>query len=277
MTPTTIAGPEVVAALRAKQQQTWASGDYGAVAATIPLIAERLVDSADLQAGWSVLDVAGGTGNAAIAAARIGCDVTCTDYVPALLDRARERAAVEGLEIAVEVADAESLPYADGSFDAVVSAVGVMFAADHDAAAKEMLRVVRPGGTIALASWTPGGFVGGMLGVVSRHVTPPRGAVPATRWGTVEALDVLLGEGVEGIGHRLRTFTFRYRSADHFVQFFREKYGPTLKAFAALDEEGQRALRDDLVQLIGLHARTSGNGAVAIPATYLESVAIRTG
>jgi ubiquinone/menaquinone biosynthesis C-methylase UbiE len=277
ITPTaTTTPPPDLTALRARQQQTWASGDYSAVGATLQLIAERLVDSADLQAGWRVLDVAGGSGNVALAASRAGCEVTCTDYVPSLLERAGERAAAERLPIEIREAAAEDLPFPDASFDAVVSAIGVMFAADHAAAAAELVRVCRPGGSIALASWTPEGFVGGMLRTVSKHVAPPAGAQPPTRWGTEETVEELLGPGVGEIRHRQRTYTFRFRSAAHFVEFFRDNYGPTHKAFGALDADGQRALRDDLIALITAHARTSGTGAVSIPATYLESVATRT-
>lgn len=267
--------PSALSTLKARQQQTWASGDYAAVAATLQLIPERLVDWADLQAGWHVLDVAGGSGNAALAAARAGCVVTCTDYVPALLDRARERASAEGLPVETLEADAEALPFADGTFDAVISTLGSMFAADQAQAAAEIVRVCRPGGVVALASWTPDGFVGEMLATVTRHVPPPPVAQSPTRWGTVDGLEALLGDGIDGVGHRRRTFTFRFRSADHFVRFFRDNYGPTHKAFGTIDVEGQRALRDDLVALVSRHARTAGNGAVAIPATYLESVALR--
>jgi ubiquinone/menaquinone biosynthesis C-methylase UbiE len=266
-----------LAALKKKQQQTWASGDYAAVAATLQLISERLIDSADLQAGWRVLDVAGGSGNASLAAARAGCEVICTDYVPSLLERARERAAAERLSLETREADAEALPFEDASFDAVVSAIGAMFAANHAAAASELLRVCRPGGTIALASWTPDGFVGAMFRTVAKHVPQPALAQPPTRWGSVERLEELLADRVDHIVHRLRTYTFRFRSPDQFVHFFRDNYGPTYKAFAALDDEGQQALHDDLVALIGSHARTSGTGSISIPATYLESVAIRTG
>jgi SAM-dependent methyltransferase len=148
------------AAIKSKQQQTWASADYSAVAARLPLIAELLIDAADLPAGSRVLDVAGGSGNAALAAARAGSDVVCTDFVPSLLERARRRAVAEGLAIETREADAESLPFDDASFDAVISAIGVMFAPDQERAAAELLRVCRPGGTIALASWAPDGFIG---------------------------------------------------------------------------------------------------------------------
>jgi SAM-dependent methyltransferase len=275
---TTIATADTpdLTALKAKQQLTWASGDYSAVGATLQLIAERLVDSADLQAGWRVLDVAGGSGNAALAAARAGCDATCTDYVPALLERARERSEAERLPMTIAEADAEDLPFPNASFDAVVSTIGVMFSADHERAAAELLRVCRPGGTIALASWTPDGFVGEMLRTVGAYVPPPAGAQPATRWGSELVLERLFGDGIGGFRHRRRVFTFRFRSARHFVDFFREHYGPTQRAFGSLDSDAQQALHDDLIALVAARARTSGTGAVAIPSPYLESVALRS-
>ncbi len=173
-------------AIKSRQQKTWASGDYSAVAATIPLISEQLCDAADLRAGWRVLDVAGGSGNTALAAARCGCDVVSIDYVPSLLERARVRSIAEGLPIETIEGDAEALPVADASFDAVVSALGVMFAPDHERAAAEMLRACRPGGTIALANWTPDGFIGGLFATVGAHVPPPAGLTPPPRWGTEE-------------------------------------------------------------------------------------------
>jgi SAM-dependent methyltransferase len=263
------------AAIKARQRATWASGDYSAVATTLPLISERLVDAADLHAGWRVLDVAGGSGNAALAAARAGCEVVCTDYVPELLIRARERAQAERLAIEIREADAEDLPFEDASFDAVLSAIGVMFTADHEKAASELLRVCRPGGTIALASWTPDSFVAEMFRAVAAHVSPPPGAPAPTRWGSKEELTSLLGEGVSAIAHQRLLHTFRFRSADHFVDFFRDNYGPTHRAFAALDPEGQKELRADLVALIEQSNRLTGETAVAIPGAYLESVAIR--
>jgi SAM-dependent methyltransferase len=269
------AAPPNFAAIKAGQRQTWASGDYAAVAATLPIISERLVDSADLQAGWRVLDVAGGSGNTAIAAARAGCDVTCTDYVPSLLEHARERARTERLPLEVVEADAENLPFDDASFDAVLSSVGVMFTADHDTAAAELLRVCRPGGMIALASWTPDSFVAEMFRTVSARVPQPAGAMSPARWGDEEVLEDLLGGGIEAVAHRRRTYTFRFRSADHFVTFFRDNYGPTLKAFTALDPRAQQELYDDLVALVRRRARVADGGAVAIPAAYLESVAVR--
>lgn len=270
------AAPDL-AAVKAKQQQTWASGDYSAVAARLPLISELLVDAADLPAGSRVLDVAGGSGNAALAAARAGCDVVCTDYVPSLLERARERANSEGLAIETREADAESLPFDDASFDGVTSAIGVMFAPDQERAAAELLRVCRPGGKIALASWTPDGFVGELLRTVGAHVPPPAGVRAPTLWGSEERVGELLGDGVSDVRHARRTYTFRFRSPEEFVDFFRDNYGPTHKAFAALDDAGRAAFYEDLAELARRLDRLAGDGPVAIPADYLETVAIRSG
>lgn len=262
-------------AIKARQQKTWASGDYSTVAATIPVISETLIDSADLRAGWRVLDVAGGSGNTALAAARSGCDVVSLDYVPALLDRAHARAAAEGLMIRTIEGDAEALPFPDASFDAVVSAVGVMFAPDHDRTASELMRVCRPGGTIALANWTPDGFIGGLFATTGAHVPPPAGLRPPPLWGAEDHVRGLMGDGVTDMWMTRRTFTFRYRSAEDFVDFFRRYYGPTHMAFAALDAEGQDALARDLTMLVRRFDRLGGDGPVAIPAEYLEVVATR--
>jgi SAM-dependent methyltransferase len=263
-----------LAAVKQRQQQAWASGDYGAVAARIVLVAEHLVDTADLHAGWRVLDVATGSANAAIAAARLGCTAVGVDYVPALLERGRERAAAEGLEVELLEADAESLPFPDGSFDAVTSVFGSMFAPDHERTAAEMLRAARQGGTIALASWTPDGFIGELFRTIAAHVPPPAGLASPMLWGTEEHLRDLFGEGIRSLEVEERTFTFRFVSAEQFVAFFRRWYGPTLKAFAALDEPAQAELERDLVALVGRFDRLGGSGAVAIPSTYTEAVAV---
>ena len=261
--------------VKQRQQQTWASGDFHAVGARIVLTAEQLVDRADLQAGWSVLDVATGSGNAAIAAARLGCEAVGVDYVPSLLERGRARAAAEGLDVEFVEGDAEALPFPDECFDAVTSVYGCMFAPDQQQAAAELLRVTRPGGTIALASWTPDGFIGELFRTTAKHVPPPAGVPSPMRWGTEHHLQNLLGDGVSTLETRERTFTFRFPSAQAFVDFFRRWYGPTLKAFAALEGAAREALEHDLVALVERHDRLRGD-AVAIPAAYTEAVLVTT-
>ena len=239
------------------------------------LVAEHLCDTADLQAGWRVLDVATGSGNAAIAAARHGCIAVGVDYVPALLERGRRRADAEGLAVELLEGDAESLPFADASFDAVTSVFGSMFAPDHAKAAAELLRVCRPGGTVALASWTPDSFIGELFRTVSAHVPPPAGVRSPMLWGTEAHLRELLGDGIASLELEERTFTFRFRSAEELVHFFRTWYGPTLKAFAALaDDDARDRLEQDLVELARRFDRLGDAGAIAIPATYVEAVAV---
>jgi SAM-dependent methyltransferase len=274
MTTTQEATAPDLGAVKQRQQQAWASGDFHAVAARITLVAEQLVDNADLRAGWRVLDVATGSGNAAIAAARLGCIVVGVDYVPSLLERGRERAAAEGLDVTLLEGDAEALPFPDRSFDAVTSVFGSMFAPDHEQAAAELLRVVRPGGTMALANWVPEGFIGELFRTVAAHVPPPAGVRSPMLWGTENHLRELFGDGIASLAVTERTFTFRFGSAEEFVGFFRRWYGPTVKAFDALATGRARAaLERDLVELARRHDRL-GAGATAIPATYLEAVAI---
>ena len=262
-------------AIKERQRRMWASGDYAAVAARIHPIAERLCEAADLLAGSRVLDVATGSGNAAIAAARCGCDVVGIDYVPALLDRARVRTRAEGLAVDFVEADAEALPFADASFDAVLSVVGVMFAPDHERAAAELMRVCRPTGTIAIASWTPEGFIGELLRTVARHAPPPPGLRPPVAWGDRTRLAELLGDGVVTINAEKRTHTFRHRTPEEFADFFLTNYGPTERAAAALQEAERAAFRSDLATLAADASRLPAAGPVAIPAAYLEAVAVR--
>ncbi|MFN8654477.1 MAG: methyltransferase domain-containing protein [Gemmatimonadales bacterium] len=273
---TAISAPPIdLGAIKRRQQLTWASGDYAAVAARIPIVAERLCDAADLQAGSRVLDVACGTGNATLAAARSGAEAIGVDYVPALLDRGRIRATAEGLPVLFEEGDAEALPFGDETFDAVLSVFGVMFAPDQAAAARELLRVTRPQGTIALASWTPDGFIGEMFRAMSRHVAPPAGLRSPMEWGTEARLRELFGTGVSALLVQPRTYTFRFRSPAEYVEFFRLYYGPTLKAYAAMDEAGQRRLSEDLEDVVRRYDRRGGAGAIAVPAMYLETIAIK--
>ena len=264
----------VLEGLKAKQQKTWASGDYGAVAAMIHPMAEELVQAADLSAGAEVLDVAAGTGNAAIAAARCGCRVTASDYVADLLGRARERAAAEHLPLTTEVADAENLPYPDGRFDAVLSVVGAMFAPDQERTAGELARVCRSGGTIATANWAPDGFIGELFRTVGRRVPPPPGIRGPVEWGSEARVRELFAGRVHSVRAVRRTFVFRFRSAEEFVDFFRQQYGPTLKAFEALGPDGGKPLYDDLVALVTRYD-TATDSTVKVPSDYLQVVATR--
>jgi ubiquinone/menaquinone biosynthesis C-methylase UbiE len=261
--------------VKQRQQQMWASGDFHAVATLIQPVADALCEAADLQAGWRVLDVATGSGNAALAAARFGCEVVGIDYVPALLARGRRRAEAEGLAIELLEGDAEAIPFPDASFDAVLSVYGSMFAPDHQRASAELARVSRPGGRIALATWTPDGFIGEMLQVVAAHVPPPPGVPSPIRWGSESYLRQLLADRVQSLVSTERTFAFRFRSAEAFVDYFRTFYGPTTKAFEAAGPAGGEALFADLVELVHRYAGT-GSGPVAIPATYLQTVAVRS-
>ena len=218
--------------------------------------------------------VAAGNGNATLAAARRGANVTSTDYVKALLDRGSERANAEGLEVEFEVADAEALPFKDAQFDAVVSTFGVMFTPNHAKAASEMLRVVRKGGRIGLANWTPDSLVGHMFKAIGKQMPPPSDVQPPALWGTQTHLDKLFGAEALRIDVTKRMFNFRYRSAAHFIDVFRTWYGPVHKAFAALDEEHQQALEADLLALLRRSDR-GGTGGLAVPAEYLEIVITR--
>ncbi|WP_217922157.1 class I SAM-dependent methyltransferase [Miltoncostaea oceani] len=273
MTPTQTAPAPDLAAVKTRQQAAWSTGDFHVVAARIALTAERLCDTADLHAGWRVLDVATGSGNAAIAAARLGCTSVGVDYVPSLVARGRERAAAEGLDVDLRDGDAEDLPFPDAAFDAVTSVFGCMFAPDHERAAAELLRVCRPGGTIALASWTPEGFIGDLFRVVAAHVPPPAGLRPPMLWGTEAHLRTLFGDGVTSLRVVPRTFTFRFASADEFADVFVRWYGPTAAAYRALGDGGE-ALRADLAAL-ARDADRLGGGAIAVDAAYTEAIATR--
>jgi ubiquinone/menaquinone biosynthesis C-methylase UbiE len=235
--------------LKAKQHQVWSNGDYGKIAwITVPL-AETLCDAVDLRPGSTVLDVACGTGHVAIEAARTFCEVSAVDYVEDLVETARRRAAAEGLSIAFDVADAEALPFADGSFDYVLSAIGVMFTADHDQAAAELVRVCRPGGQIGMANWTAEGFIGQLLKTVKAHVPPPPMASPPTRWGAEEVVRDLLGLSVSNLRSTTHVVTQRFVSPEAFADFLLTYYGPTYTAAQQLDEQARAAFREDIVAL----------------------------
>jgi ubiquinone/menaquinone biosynthesis C-methylase UbiE len=267
--------PDFVA-IKTRQRQTWESGDYHIIAAMIVPMAEQLADSIELRAGEHVLDVATGTGNAAIAAARRLCGVTGVDYAPSLLARARKRAEAEDLStITFKEEDAEELSASDGAYDVVLSALGVMFAANQARAASELVRVVRPGGRIGLVNWSPDGFIGAMLRTVGRHVPPPAGLRSPTVWGTEDGVRDLLGTGVSSLRASRETFVWRFSSPDHFLELFRSYYGPVHKAFGALQAAGQDALAADLLETVRRFARVV-DGTLLVPAEYLEVVAVRS-
>jgi len=268
--PTHAAAPDF-AVIKQRQQATWASGDFAVIGTTLQIVGESLAEAADVRAGEQVLDVAAGNGNATLAAARRFAQVTSTDYVPALLDRGRERARAEGLAVHFHVADAEELPFADRSFDVVLSTFDVMFTPDHQRTAREMLRVLRDGGRIGMANWTPEGFIGRLFKVIGAHLPPPAGLKSPALWGTEPHLAELFGAQAAQIRCERRHFNFRYRSAAHWVQVFRDFYGPTHKTFAALDAAGQQALERDITALLD-QLNTAGASSLVVPGEYLEVV-----
>jgi SAM-dependent methyltransferase len=272
VTNATIAPADLVA-VKSRQQATWSAGDYAVIGTTLSITGEMLCEAVDLRAGQRVLDVAAGNGNATMAAARRWADVTSTDYVPALLERGRARAAAERLPVVFQEADAEQLPFANGSFDVVLSVFGVMFTANQERAAQELLRVTRPGGAIGLANWTPDGFIGQVFRTIGKHVPPPAGVKSPALWGTEQRLRELFGDEIAELRITRRSFVFRYRSPAHWLEVFRTYYGPALKAFAALDAAGQADLAHDLTEL--LERSNRGGDTLAVPSEYLEVVATR--
>ena len=260
-----------LAAVKQRQHGAWSSGDYAVVGTTLQIVGEQLCEALDLRSGSKVLDVAAGNGNATLAAARRWCEVTSTDYVPALLQRGRERAAAEHLTIEFREADAEALPFADSSFDAVLSTFGVMFTPDQDKAASELARVCRPGGKIGLANWTPEGFIGQLFKTIGKYLPPPAGVKSPALWGTKARLEEMFGRQASDVTAEPRMFVFRYRSPEHWLDVFKTFYGPMLKAFAALDDNGKAALRRDLLGLVG-EFNHADDGTVVVHSEYLEAV-----
>jgi SAM-dependent methyltransferase len=258
-------------AFKTRQQGAWSSGDYAIIGTTLQIVGEELCEAMDIRSGQKVLDVAAGNGNVSLAAARRWCRVVSTDYVPALLDRGRDRAAAEGLEIEFREADAEALPFLDGSFDAAVSTFGVMFTPNQERAAAELVRVCRPGGKIGLANWTPDGFIGNLFKTMGRHLPPPAGVKSPSVWGTRERMEQLFGAQSVSIRTEPKHFVFRYRSPAHWLEIFKTYYGPTLKAFAALEPAAQSALAADLIALVERFNR-SGDRTMVVPSEYLETV-----
>jgi ubiquinone/menaquinone biosynthesis C-methylase UbiE len=267
----TILSPSELETIKGRQQLTWSSGDFGRVGVTLQVVGESLAEATGVNAGERVLDVAAGNGNASLAAARRFARVTSTDYVPELLEQGRRRAEADGLDIEFLVADAESLPFADDSFDVVLSTFGVMFAPDQARTAGELVRVVRPGGRIGMANWTPDGFLGDLFRVMARFVPPPAGLRSPMSWGSRTRLADLFGASAAEIVAERRIFNFRYESADHWIDFFRTFYGPTHKAFGALDEGRQADLQQALRDLLAEWDVNPG-GPLVVPAEYLEVV-----
>ena len=262
------------AAIKAKQQATWASGDFAVIGTTLQIVGESLAEAIDVRAGERVLDVAAGNGNATLAAARRFAEVTSTDYVPALLARGEARAIAEGLEVVFKVADAEDLPFGDSSFDVVLSTFGAMFTPDHTRPAREMLRVVRDGGRIGLANWTPEGFNGQLFKVIGAYIPPPAGLKSPALWGTEPHIVALFGSHAADIRCVRKHFNFRYRSSAHWIQVFRDFYGPTHKAFAALDAAKQAALERDIAALLE-RLNVAGKSSLVVPSEYLEVVIVK--
>jgi len=268
-TPTQLA-PDL-AALKTRQQAAWSSGNYAIVGSTLQIVGEELCEALDLKAGSKVLDVAAGNGMATLAAARRWCDVTSTDYVPALLERGQTRAAAEGMEIEFREADAENLPFDNNSFDTVLSTFGVMFTPNQDRAAAELIRVCKPKGQIGLANWTPEGFIGQVFKTLGKYLPPPPGAKSPALWGTRPRLTEMFDAEARSIRAESRIFKFRYRSPAHFLDVFKTYYGPVLKAFAALDQAKQEELHNDLHALI-VRMNRSGDSTMVVPSEYLEVV-----
>ena len=258
-------------AVKIRQRAAWSTGNYAVVGTTLQIVGENLCEALDLRSGARVLDVAAGNGNATLAAARRWCDVTSTDYVPSLLDSGRARAQAEGHAIRFEVADAESLPFPDASFDAVMSTFGVMFTPNQEQAASELARVCKPGGRIGLANWTPESFVGQLFKTIGRYVPPAPGVKSPALWGTKARLEELFGKSAREIRVTSREFAFRYRSPAHWIEVFRTYYGPVTKAFAALDAAKQAAFTHDLLALMESRNR-SGDRTLVLPSEYLEVV-----
>ncbi|MFN8163018.1 MAG: methyltransferase domain-containing protein [Solirubrobacterales bacterium] len=267
--------PADFAAATKVQQRTWSEGDFAMVAGIVSLPADELAEALQIYPDERVLDVACGSGNGAIAAARrawgntVGCD-----FVPALLERGRARAATEHLEIEFVEADAQDLPFEDASFDVVMSIFGAMFAPDQERTAAELLRVAKPGGRIGMANWTPDGGVAGLFMTVAKHAPPPPGVLPPVLWGTEARLRELFGDGISDLRIERRRSRQPFRSVDHYLEFFRTYFGPIKMAFERVGPEGEEALANDLRQFLEEN-NTAGERALVFEPEYLQVVATR--
>lgn len=259
-------------AITAAQKETWDKGDFHQIARQNVCIAEALCEAVDPHAGDRVLDIACGSGTAALVAARRYCKVTGLDYVPALIERAKQRAMADDLDIEFKVGDAQSLPFSDGYFSTVLSVYGVQFAPNQEQAAREMLRVCCPGGKIGLATPVPEGWSGDLFATNAKHMPPPPGIKPPLRWGTDSGLVDLLSEGTRTINSEKRTALQYYRSVDHAVELFLSYFGPAIRA----SETGDKvSLRDDLKAVFNRYNRAS-DGTAVIENTYLLTIAVRS-
>ncbi|MET0647688.1 MAG: class I SAM-dependent methyltransferase [Pyrinomonadaceae bacterium] len=260
--------------LKSRMKATWMSGDFDRVAQVYERDAAAFVERLALAPGTRVLDVACGTGNLSFPAARAGAEVTGIDIATNLIQTARGRAGAEGLTIHFDEGDAEQLPYAPASFDVVMSMFGAMFAPRPETTAEELLRVCRPGGRVAMANWTPAGFIGQMFKTTAAHVVPPDIPSPLL-WGDEATVRGRLRDGAAELYFNRRTVSFRlHMTPEQTVDFFREWYGPTLKAFASLDRDGQAALHRDLTRLWSEHNRAT-DGTTHVESEYLEVVATK--
>jgi ubiquinone/menaquinone biosynthesis C-methylase UbiE len=259
-----------LAAIKARQQVAWGSGDYALIGTTLQIVGEMLCEAVDLRSNQHVLDVAAGNGNATLAAARRFAEVVSTDYVASLLARGRERAAADRLPVTFQEADAENLPFPAGSFDVVLSTFGVMFTPNQEQAASELLRVCRPGGKIGLANWTPEGFIGTLFRTIGKYVPPAPGVKSPVLWGTKAHLHALFGAKAT-VAAEQKNFVFRYGSPKHWVETFRDYYGPVHKAFAAIDPNARKALEADLYALLD-ELNVAKDGTLVVPSAYLEVV-----
>jgi ubiquinone/menaquinone biosynthesis C-methylase UbiE len=257
-------------AIKRRQQTAWGSGDYAVIGTTLQIVGETLCEAVDLRSNQRVLDVAAGNGNATLAAARRFADVVSTDYVPALLERGRQRAQADRLPVTFQQADAEALPFPDASFDVVLSTFGVMFTPNQQQAANELIRVCRPGGKIGLASWTPQSFIGELFKTMGKYVPPAPGMKSPALWGSKAHLDTLFGAQAT-VAAQSRTFVFRYKSPQHWVEIFRTYYGPVAKAFEAIDPQPREALQADIYALIDKF-NLARDGTLVVPGEYLEAV-----
>lgn len=269
-TPSATPATDLVA-LKARQQIAWSTGNYAVVGTTLQIVGEQLCESMDIRSGSKVLDVAAGNGNASLAAARRWCDVTSTDYVPSLLESGRARAHADGMSLTFQEADAENLPFADGSFDNVMSTFGVMFTPNQPQAAAEMARVCKSGGRIGLASWTPESFIGQLFKLIGKYIPPAPGVTSPSAWGTRERIETLFASSAREITFTNREFVFRYHSPVHWIEVFRMYYGPMNKTFAALDADRQAEFTEDLLRLMEKGNR-SGDATLVLPSEYLEVV-----